>query len=114
MTTPQTQKEVKQTLRDTMWWVRYYKKRAVKCWRWHRVIRIVLFLEVISEFGLLMAYGHNRDSCGDLCSDWVYRFEIIILVMLGVTLLWDFLSDYTRKAEVFDSANMECRLVGHC
>ena len=110
MPTSQTQKEVTQTLRGTKCLVWCYKKRAEKYWRRHKGIRIVLFLEVISEFGLLLV-GQNCDSCGDSGSYWVYGFEIGILVTLGLTILWDFFSNYARKAEIFDIANMEYRVV---
>ena len=109
--TSQTREAIKEKLDETDRLVQEYKEHAVKFWRGHKWIRRFLFLEIISEFGLLLAYGHNCDSCGDSGSGWVYELEIGILFMLGVTFLWDFFSNYTRKAEIFDIGNMECRLV---
>ena len=111
MPTPQTQEEVKQTLHRTKWWVWYYKKRAGMCWQGHKVIRLFLFSEVIFEFIVLLVLQNKPNHNGDKINLWIYGLEIGILVMLVATLLCDFISKYTRKAEVFDIANMECRLV---
>lgn len=108
MVSSQTRKEVKQTLRDTKWWIQYYKKRAGKCWKRHKVIRGLLFSEVTLELVALVVFGNQLADASDA---WKYGIEIGILVLLGITLLWDYFSNYTRKAEVFDIANMECRLV---
>ena len=71
------------------------------------MIRTALFSEVISEFVLLLVF-QNANKSYDVLK---YELEIGILVVLGATLLWDFFFNYTRKAEVFDIANMEYRLV---
>ena len=59
MMTSQTRKAVEEQLHKTEQLVQEYKEHAVKFWRGHKWIRRFLFLEIISEFGLLLAYGHN-------------------------------------------------------
>ena len=120
MMTSQTRNIVKKTYRDTAWWVRCYKKLAEKQWFWHRLIRVILLSEIIIEFGTLgggyfiIAKNSRGDSSGDnilLIGYILETFGLVVFIILAGTIFWGFVYNHTRKAEIFEIGNMECRLV---
>lgn len=77
---------------------------------WHKGIRIVLFLEIIFDILAVVGYefaSENGHSILGVDRKCFVNFQIIMIVSLGATLLWDSLSNYTRKAEILDIVSME-------
>ena len=115
MMTSQTRNIVKKTYHDTAWRVGYYKKRAKEQWRWHRRIRGCLLLDIIDVGVLegLIAAEHYYYTCdsGSVCRTLEAVGFVVFIILTLILLLDFFLFDHTRKAEIFEIGNMECRLV---
>ena len=117
MMTSQTRNIVKKTYHDTAWWVGRYKKLAKEQWRWHRRIRIFLIFDIIDVGALegLIAGEHSSyyyytcDS-GSVCHTLEAVGFVVFIILTGIV-FYGFVSNYTRKAEIFEIANMECRLM---
>ena len=60
----------------------------------------------------------NENGCGDGSGDNILlicyileTFGLVVFIILAGTIFWGFVYDHTRKAEIFEIGNMECRLV---
>ena len=93
------------------------QKLAKEQWRWHRRIRIFLIFDIIDVGALegLIAGEHSSyyyytcDS-GSVCHTLEAVGFVVFIILTGIV-FYGFVSNYTRKAEIFEIANMEYRVV---
>ena len=102
MVTPQTRNAVWQELLDTARLVRYYEALSDRYRRYHWAVRFVLLLSASSGIVALL----------DLLPESMRQpVQLTAGGFIALTVVWDFVSDYARKAAVLHAISMECSLV---
>ena len=102
MVTPQTRNAVWQELLDTARLVRYYEALSDRYRHYHWAVRFVLLLSASSGIVALL----------DLLPDSVRQpVQLTAGGLIALTVVWDFVSDYARKAAVLHAISMECSIV---
>ena len=102
MVTQQTRNAVWQELLDTARLVRYYEALSDRYRHYHWVVRFVLLLAASSEIVALLSL---------LPEDVRQTVQLIAGGCIALTVAWDFVSDYARKAAVLHAISMECSIV---
>ena len=124
MMTSQTRKAIKEKLDETERLSQDYKRRAGEYWREQRFINLILRSGIIFEVVVVFTahivdlnvdlkpkYLLDMIEKGDELKLLLIVFEFIIVVFLGFTTYWNFVSGYIRKAEIRDSISMQYGLV---
>ena len=102
MATNQTRNAVWQELLDAARLVRYYEALSDRYRRNHWAVRLVLLLAASSEIVALLAL---------LPENMRQSVQLVAGGFIALTVIWDFVSDYARKAAVLHAIGMECSAV---
>ena len=102
MVTDQTRNAVWQELLDAVRLVRYYEALSDRYRRNHWAVRFVLLVAASSEIVALLAL---------LPENMRQSVQLAAAGFIALTVAWDFVSDYARKAAVLHAISMECSAV---